>query len=215
MPDPTQKPDLNNPAVLDKEIEAPHIEGALKAPTFFERIQAFFSIPLFRNYVVIILVLVLFVAAGFAYIIGFSKHTTDVESALKQTQTDIQDKEASEEKQPTSETSPDPTPAPTPAPSVSTPDKPCGVAGMPQGVCDAITSIEKDGLKGNSYVTANTTSLPEGTKAVANRSSWKQTAPEFGSLEGTISYGGKEYKGTLLFQVLNGKWVVNSYTTQQ
>lgn len=88
----------------------------------------------------------------------------------------------------------------------------CGVSGMPEGVCTTITSIEKDGLKGNKYVFADTSQLPSGVVIDVNEKSWNQGGPNNGSVEFTGKVQGKTYNGTAFLQNSNGTWQVISYT---
>lgn len=95
------------------------------------------------------------------------------------------------------------------------PAAPCGVSGMPEGVCTAITSIEKDGLKGNRYVAADTSKIPDGTKVVIDKQSWQQPGPALGNIAFTTNIAGKPYGGTAFFQLANDSWQIISYTLNQ
>lgn len=88
----------------------------------------------------------------------------------------------------------------------------CGVNGMPEGVCTAIKSIEKDGLKNNPYVAADTSQVPEGSTVQVDESSWKAGSSEAGSVNFTAVLGGKSYKGVGNLQIVDGVWKVVSYT---
>jgi cytoskeletal protein RodZ len=91
----------------------------------------------------------------------------------------------------------------------------CGVSGMPEGVCTAITSIEQTGLKGNKYVAADTSNFPNNASISINRKAWQQTGPEIGSISFSAQYSNKTYTGDAFFQVINGSWKVISYTLNQ
>lgn len=85
---------------------------------------------------------------------------------------------------------------------------------MPEGVCTAITSIEKDGLRGNQYVTQDTSQVPEGSTVSVDESSWKSGSDTTGTVSFAAVIGGKNYKGLGTFQVVSGIWKVTSYTLQ-
>jgi cytoskeletal protein RodZ len=117
----------------------------------------------------------------------------------------------------------------TPAPATTTPSQPtatpapattvdkvyCGVSGMPEGICAIITSIRKDGLTNNSYVTADTSKVPKGTKTEIDEKSWAQGAPEIGNFKFTVSLSGQKKSGIAYTQLINGTWKVISYTLDQ
>lgn len=88
----------------------------------------------------------------------------------------------------------------------------CGVSGMPEGACIAIKSVEKDGLKNNPYVAADTSQVPEGSTVQVEESSWKVSSSEAGSVNFTAVLGGKPYKGVSNLKIVNGVWKVVSYT---
>ncbi len=108
----------------------------------------------------------------------------------------------------------------TPATTPSTPAQSsgpkiyCGVSGMPEGVCTAITSIEKDGLKGNPYVNADTSQVPDGSAVQVDESSWKSTGGESGTISFAANLGGKDYKGVATLGVVSGTWKVVTYVLQ-
>ena len=88
----------------------------------------------------------------------------------------------------------------------------CGVKGMPEGACKAITSVEKDGAKDNSYVIADTSQLPDGMKIDIDEKSWLQAGPEIGNANFTAKYAGNNFTGAMYMQVVNGTWKVISFT---
>jgi type IV secretory pathway VirB10-like protein len=108
---------------------------------------------------------------------------------------------------PTPTPSPAPTPTPTPSPGVY-----CGVSGMPEGVCKAIDSIEKNGLKNNPYVSADTSTVPTELKVTISRSTWKLTNADTGSVSFDASLNGTNYKGSGIFTKSGNDWKVSSYT---
>jgi hypothetical protein len=105
-------------------------------------------------------------------------------------------------------------------PSASTPTAPssgqvtnCGVAGMPAGVCDTINSVEKDGVKNNPYIEADTSQLPSNTTAEVNKHSWKQTDSNNGTIDFVLNVAGSKYNGSAILQNKNGTWKIVSYTS--
>jgi len=110
---------------------------------------------------------------------------------------------------PTPTPAPSPAPTPTPAPS---PGVYCGVSGMPEGVCNAINSIEKNGLKNNPYVSADTSTVPAELKVTVSRSTWKLTNANTGSVSFDASLNGTNYKGSGIFTKSGNDWKVSSYT---
>ncbi len=88
----------------------------------------------------------------------------------------------------------------------------CGVSGMPEGVCKAIDSIEKNGLKNNPYVSADTSTVPPELKVTISRSTWKLTSADTGSVSFDASYNTTNYKGSGLFTKSGNDWKVSSYT---
>lgn len=91
----------------------------------------------------------------------------------------------------------------------------CGVKDLPQAVCIALTSIEKDGLKNNSYVSADTSQLPDNVSTDVDEKTWTQTAPELGATNFTVTASGRTYAGVAYWQVTNSIWKVISYTLNQ
>jgi len=88
----------------------------------------------------------------------------------------------------------------------------CGVKGMPEGVCVAIGSIEKNGLKNNPYVSYDTTSVPDNTQVSIDRLSWQQNADVTSSVKFTASVGNVNYKGSATFSEVNGTWKVIAFS---
>ena len=136
--------------------------------------------------------------------------------AATQQDTTQSGKNTKTEEKPTEQTTtPKITPTTT-APAVSTPSSTpkvyCGVSGMPEGVCTAITSIEKDGLKGNPYVTKDTSQVPEGSTTQIEETSWKTTSASTGTLNFSAILGGQNYNGTGKLQIVDGTWKVIDYT---
>ena len=121
----------------------------------------------------------------------------------------------SDNKNETPSPSPAPAPTPTPTPSPSPAPSPgvyCGVSGMPEGVCKAIDSIEKNGLKNNPYVSAGTADVPTELKVTVSRSTWKLTNADTGSVSFDASLNGTNYKGSGIFTKSGNDWKVSSYT---
>ena len=118
---------------------------------------------------------------------------------------------------PTTPETPAATPAAPTAPAASAPAAKtyCGVSGMPEGACTAITSIEKDGIKNNKYVSADTTQLPDGATTEIDEKSWMQPGPELGNVSFTGKYANKSYAGKAFMQISDGMWKVISYTLNQ
>ncbi len=92
------------------------------------------------------------------------------------------------------------------------PTAPCGVSGMPEGVCTAITSIEKDGLKNNKYVTADTSKVPAGSTVQVDEASWSATSGSTGAVNFSAVMSGKNYKGIGNLQLVDNIWKITSYT---
>lgn len=88
----------------------------------------------------------------------------------------------------------------------------CGVQGMPEGVCTAIGSIEKNGFKNNPYVSYDTTSVPENTQVSVDRLSWQQNADVTSNVKFTASVGSVNYKGSATFANVNGTWKVIAFS---
>lgn len=137
-------------------------------------------------------------------------------SAAKQQDATQPEKNTKTEEKPTEQTAiPTTTPTAT-APTASTPTSTtkvyCGVSGMPEGVCTAIASIEKDGLKGNPYVNKDTSQVPEGSTVQIDEASWKTTSASTGNLNFSAILGGQNYKGTGKLQIVDGTWKVIDYT---
>jgi len=88
----------------------------------------------------------------------------------------------------------------------------CGVSGLPEGVCSAIDSIEKNGLKNNPYVSADTSTVPAELKVTVSRSTWKLTNANTGSVSFDASLNGTNYKGSGIFTKSGNDWKVSSYT---
>lgn len=88
----------------------------------------------------------------------------------------------------------------------------CGVVGMPEGVCTAITSIEKNGIKGNPYVQADTSKLPSGSTIKFDRASWEQTTDTTGHVGFTLKVLLTTYKARANFELINGTWKATSHT---
>jgi len=100
----------------------------------------------------------------------------------------------------------------TPAPAPAAAAVYCGVSGMPEGVCSAIDSIEKNGLKNNPYVSADTSTVPSELKVTISRSTWKLTSADRGSVSFDASFSGTNYKGSGIFTKSGNDWKVTSYT---
>jgi hypothetical protein len=83
---------------------------------------------------------------------------------------------------------------------------------MPEGVCKAIDSIEKNGLKNNPYVSADTSTVPPELKVTISRSTWKLTSADTGSVSFDASYNTTNYKGSGIFTKSGNDWKVSSYT---
>lgn len=90
----------------------------------------------------------------------------------------------------------------------------CGVKGMPEQMCKAIESVEANGIKNNVYVLADTSQVPDGTKVVVDRASWKQTSSSQATINFTASKLGISFRATAKVQLIGNIWKVTSYTTQ-
>lgn len=101
---------------------------------------------------------------------------------------------------------------PTATTKASTTTEACGVKDMPAGVCTIITSIEKDGIKNNKYISADTSQLPANTVTEVDEKTWTQPGPELGNVAFTAKYSGKTYQGIAYFQLTSGTWKVINYT---
>jgi hypothetical protein len=87
----------------------------------------------------------------------------------------------------------------------------CGVRDMPQGVCTVIESVEKDGLKNNPYVSADTSQVPAGTTVQIDRSSWRAVAPDNNTVDFKTTIAGTTYQGTATLQLIGSVWKVTTY----
>ena len=140
---------------------------------------------------------------------GDSKQTDPTQNP----NTDNPSNKKNETPSPTPSPAPTPTPSPTPAPTPTpSPGVYCGVSGMPEGVCKAIDSIEKNGLKNNPYVSAGTTNVPTELKVTISRSTWKLTNADTGSVSFDASLNGTNYKGSGIFTKSGNDWKVSNYT---
>lgn len=90
----------------------------------------------------------------------------------------------------------------------------CGVKGMPEQMCKAIESVEATGIKNNIYVLADTSQVPDGTKVVVDRASWKQTSSSQATINFTASKLSLSFRATAKVQLIGGVWKVTSYKTQ-
>lgn len=99
----------------------------------------------------------------------------------------------------------------TQSPPSQTSSSSCGVAGMPQGVCTTIQSIEANGVKGNPNVEADTSLLPDGVKVDVNEPSWQAVDASNGKVGFTMFVNGTSYNGTAILQLKNGTWKVINY----
>lgn len=88
----------------------------------------------------------------------------------------------------------------------------CGVEKMPENVCLAVLSIEKDGIVNNPYVTADTSQIPEDINIDIEEQSWSQGAPKFGSLNFKASYDSQTLTGIMYFQNGSAGWKVVDYS---
>lgn len=85
---------------------------------------------------------------------------------------------------------------------------------MPEQMCKAIESVEATGIKNNIYVLADTSQVPDGTKVVVDRASWKQTSSSQATINFTASKLSLSFRATAKVQLIGGVWKVTSYKTQ-
>lgn len=218
--------DLSAPPPKPAEEEKPK-EPEAAAPT----VRRISMGPLFHSRITKLLALVL--ALILFFLIGYSstsyllnKKAAETITPVKTTDTEPKTDDAAIDAK-ALEDAADTAPAttqdnPAAAPSSNTPAQTapatktyCGVAGMPEGVCTAITSIEKDGIKGNKYVSADTSQLPNGTRAEIDEKSWMMPGPELGNVSFKVTFSGNTYDGKAFMQLSNGTWKVISYTLDQ
>jgi hypothetical protein len=84
----------------------------------------------------------------------------------------------------------------------------CGVAGMPQEVCDIAKSVEANGVKNNPSVVGMTDSIPDSATFKLNYGSWKFEDEKTGYMSGTGTAYGFTKPGTLTFRHFSGSWKV-------
>lgn len=138
--------------------------------------------------------------------------TTDSQDDLAETQAEAAEYAVGTEdstQTPSQTTNPGTSTATTPASQA-----PCGVAAIPQGACTAILSLERQGLKNNPHVNADTSQIPDGGALAINKQSWASSNSESGAVQFTATYAGETHQGTGYLQVINGIWKVVNYTLQ-
>lgn len=220
---------------LDLSAPPKKIEEPVAAPESVQpkaTVQKVSMGPIFHSRITKILALILGVAlaalvgyAGTSYWLNRSSNsvgtTTDTKSKASSTEATTKDSgTASDATDKTTTDQTSNTTAPTQnqdtGSAASSPEaaKPCGVAGMPEGVCKAITSIEKSGLKNNPYVAADTSNVPTGSTVQVDESSWSATSGSTGTVNFSAVLSGKNYKGVGSLQLLDGTWKVTNYTLQ-
>lgn len=88
------------------------------------------------------------------------------------------------------------------------------VTGMPQGVVDAIASLESRGVKNNPYVhsTINTSSIPSDATIKFDKTSWNKTSASSGTIKGTIISSQFSYSGLFTFSQVDGIWKAVAYS---
>lgn len=100
-----------------------------------------------------------------------------------------------------------PPPASSSSPVSQTPS-----GGIPDGVTAALNSIEANGIKGNQYITFDTSDVPAGTIIKTNRSSWSAQSSSQGTVSSVITVLGQNHTGSLSLGLINGEWRVTSYS---
>ncbi len=93
-------------------------------------------------------------------------------------------------------------PAPTPSYSKTIPDT----------IPAILDSIEKTGVKNNPNVAMDTSSIPDGTTVVFDRTSWINITDTTSSISGTVSALGQKRTGYLTFTQTNNIWKVTGYS---
>lgn len=88
----------------------------------------------------------------------------------------------------------------------------CGVENMPEGTCRVIESIEANGLKNNSLVAFDTSQLPDSSRIIMDRSSWKKSSDALSQIKITIEASGRKISGLLYIQLVDGSWKATGYT---
>lgn len=83
---------------------------------------------------------------------------------------------------------------------------------MPEGTCRVIESIEANGLKNNSLVTFDTSQLPDSSRIIMDRSSWKKSSDALSQIKITIEASGRKISGLLYIQLVDGSWKATGYT---
>ncbi len=102
-------------------------------------------------------------------------------------------------------------PSGTSTPGQTSPSQPVSSSGVPDGVQTALNSVEANGIKGNPYVTFDTSTVPDGASVKADRSTWTATSETQGTVNGTISAYGQIRDGTLTFTMTDGVWRITGY----
>lgn len=87
-------------------------------------------------------------------------------------------------------------------------------ATIPDGVINAVNSIEANGINNNPYISSNldTSQIPSGTSITFHRSSWFQFNETLGSLSVSASVLGTTKDGTVIFGIEDGSWKAVDYS---
>jgi hypothetical protein len=101
---------------------------------------------------------------------------------------------------------------PPPGPGLQAPTPDASVP-MPSSVSAIISSIEDIGLVDNPHVIADTSDIPSGSTVKVNRDSWRWISSETGNVDGALSYLGYKVNGVLVFNIIDGKWLVIAINT--
>ncbi len=214
---------INDFNPLDLSAPPKKIEEPITAPQPVQpkaTVQRVSMGPIFHSRITRILALILGVAlaalvgyAGTSYLLNRKENISTKQPAISAEQTSVTDQKTTGTSDTAAKKSGQDTPTTEPAETKESPVY-CGVAGMPEQVCVAITSIEKSGLKNNPYVGANTSQVPADNKVEVDESSWQSTSTETGAVNFTAILAGKSYAGLAYLQIVSGTWKVTSYTLQ-
>lgn len=194
---------------------APQIQNQLSANS--KKLNRFQASQNFKMFLFLVIILVTLGAMPVGY--SFYKNTVDPEGSESIGQSNLVDETVSEtiaQDQPITPTIEDPASPSSPAggysPSSNPTQQPSAPSsGMPEGVSTALNSIEQSGIRNNSYIAIDTSSIPDGSTIKANRGSWSPVGADTGSVSGTITIYGQPTNGSLTFQLVGGVWKVVGY----
>lgn len=134
--------------------------------------------------------------------------------------TDLSANPAPDGTAPTTDTSGQPTGSPTqpqaqPQSQPAAQQNSCGVASMTQAACDTLLSLERQGLKNNPNVAADTQQVPDKNSVTIQKSTWRLIDAANGSVEFSATIGEENYQGTGYLRDINGAWKVVNYELRQ